>query len=642
MRVRFFAAAMVLGISMAGAVAQTPAPPPAMDFFKAALITDVKLSPSGRYLGLIRHIEQRGRHGLVVMDLVGPREPKVLVTYEDRDLAYFDWVGDDHLIYRLTDHQASAFHMRGSATYQIDRERKDRPKVLGGGRPLGPLRDGSPRVLFQTAQYDASWELLGTDLYIGDLVTGRFDYVNTQAPPRVTHWVVDDKGRPRVALAMAGDKLQLHWREPDKEWRLLAERPRYVGRRGFEPMMLGADGTLYGTQVNEAGFSELATLDTRQPDAKPRSLVSVQGFDFDGWLQMAPGDRVVGVHVLSDAWGSHWFDVGLRRIQEAVDKALPNTINLLDCGACDQPQRVVVKAFNDRQPGLYYLFDTASQKLELVGAQRPWIRPAQMGARSFERIKARDGLELPVHVTRPQSPSQGPWPTVVLVHGGPWLRGGSWRWEAESQFLASRGYLVIEPEFRGSAGYGSRLHQAGFKQWGQGMQDDLVDALDWAISRGWANGARVCIAGGSYGGYATLMALARDGDRFRCGVEYHGVTDINLMYESEWSDLGRDWKRYAMPDLIGDRKADAAMLAANSPLQQAARIKKPVLMAHGRQDTRVPFEHGTKMRDALRRHNPDVEWLSYAEEGHGWALDKNEADFWTRVEAFLAKHLAEK
>ena len=284
------------------------------------------------------------------------------------------------------------------------------------------------------------------------------------------------------------------------------------------------------------------------------------------------------------------------------------------------------------------MVDAAKGTLSDLAASRPWIKPVTMASRDMVRITTRDGLRIPVHVTRPPGLT-GPAPMVVLVHGGPWLRGGEWRWYAESQFLASRGYVVVEPEFRGSAGFGQKLYRAGFKAWGLAMQDDVADATLWAVKQGYADAKRVCIAGASYGGYATLMGLIRYPELYRCGFEWVGVTDIDLMYSIQWSDFSEQWKDYGMPVMVGDRVKDAEQLAATSPLKLAARLTQPLLMAYGGADRRVPIDHGLKMRDALRVHNKSVEWIEYPSEGHGWMLQANDIDFWTRVETFLDRNL---
>jgi dipeptidyl aminopeptidase/acylaminoacyl peptidase len=292
----------------------------------------------------------------------------------------------------------------------------------------------------------------------------------------------------------------------------------------------------------------------------------------------------------------------------------------------------------------YLLYNTGTGALSKIGASHPDIDSRQMGRQQMVHYKARDGLDIPALLTLPPGERRGPLPLVVLVHGGPFVPGPTWGWNPQSQFLASRGYAVLEPHYRGSTGLGARHYRAGWKQWGLRMQDDLADGARWAIAQGIAASRRVCIAGASYGGYAALMGLVNDPDLYQCGVDWLGVTDINLLYTGTWiddSDLSDDYKRVGMPVLIGDPVADAAQLKATSPLEQAARIKQPLLLAYGGADRRVPLFHGKRFRDAVKRTNANLEWIEYAEEGHGWAVVDNRVDFWTRVEKFLDKHIGE-
>jgi len=227
------------------------------------------------------------------------------------------------------------------------------------------------------------------------------------------------------------------------------------------------------------------------------------------------------------------------------------------------------------------------------------------------------------------------------VHGGPWVRGGRWRWQAMQQFLASRGYVVIEPEFRGSAGYGFAHFRAGWRQFGQAMQDDVADAVLWAAQQKLIDPKRVCIAGASYGGYATLMGLVRHPELYRCGAAWAALTDPALWMRGHWwwsDDVSDEARKYSLPTLIGDLDKDAAMLLAVSPVAQAARIKAPVLLAFGELDRRVPLNQGLNMRQALRDAGNDPTWITYRSEGHGWQLMENQLDFARRLETFLATH----
>jgi dipeptidyl aminopeptidase/acylaminoacyl peptidase len=348
-------------------------------------------------------------------------------------------------------------------------------------------------------------------------------------------------------------------------------------------------------------------------------------------------ERVVGVAYNADRPGVAWFDEDWARVAAMVDGALPNHFNVLS--RTDGP-RALVFSYSDTDPGAYYLLDVDKRKLEILVETRRAIKPDTMPTRQPVRYPARDGLEIPGWLTLPKGTDAKNLPLIVLVHGGPWVHGAGWRWNSEAAFLGSLGYAVLEPEFRGSTGWGWKHYRASFKQWGRAMQDDLDDGMDWLVKQGTVDPKRACIMGASYGGYAVMMGLARDPDRWRCGIDVVGVTDINLMYDVAWSDIANStFIKYTAKDMLGDQVADAAQLKATSPIAQAARVRSPVLMAYGANDRRVPLIHGEKMRDALRARDVPVEWVVYSGEGHGFLLEANRFDFYRRVELFLDKNL---
>jgi dipeptidyl aminopeptidase/acylaminoacyl peptidase len=208
------------------------------------------------------------------------------------------------------------------------------------------------------------------------------------------------------------------------------------------------------------------------------------------------------------------------------------------------------------------------------------------------------------------------------------------------QFLASRGYAVLQPNYRGTLHYGWKHYASSFKQWGLAMQDDVEDATRWAIDQGIADPTRVAIYGGSYGGYATMMGLAKSPGLYRCGINYVGVTDLPLLLTETWSDSSRsDYMDYLAPKLIGDVDKDAKQLRDTSPVNLASRIKVPVLMAYGAADVRVTIEHGTRMKDALDRAGVKNQWMVMTGEGHGFRELDNQKAFYGAMEKFLADNM---
>lgn len=658
------------GPSLAQGAAQPHGEPlPAERYFQHPAVLDAKLSPSGKRLALTT---SRGsaRVSLVVVDLGPTPSSRRAASYKEADVVFFDWAGDDRLVFSVADLQyrrGGAFQ-RAPGLYAVDAD----------GSRFTRLISRTPTAFFNRGTWDAVGAEHGllhiprpqAGVMADEVVVGRYGFrpghflgiepmwLNTRsgatrpmllpgAPKDVVHWLFDSRGEARLAL-VGGEVLhEVHWRAPgDKAWQKLAEIDGL--QPAWWPFAVTDDGTLYVVRPEGAGGEQvLARFDFQALAPSRVPLLQTPGFDFDGeLLQGEPGRAALGVRVHTDAETTLWFDEAMKRAQAAVDKRLPGRVNRVDCRRCGEADMVVlVHSYTDRDPGRWLLYEPASERLQPLATVMEGIDPRRMASVDFQRIKARDGRDLPVWLTLPPGAAAGkPAPAVVLVHGGPWVRGGHWRWEPMSQFLASRGYLVIAPEFRGSTGYGQEHFKAGWKQWGQAMQDDVADALLWAQAQGLAD-KRACIAGASYGGYATLMGLARHDGLYRCGIAWVGVTDLMLFTKGEFwvlDDIGRWGRRYGLPQLVGDPDKDAALLQAQSPLSQAARIKAPLLLAYGAQDLRVPVEHGERLREALQKAGHAPEWVLYPDEGHGWREESTQADFARRVEAFLQQHLGGK
>lgn len=332
-----------------------------------------------------------------------------------------------------------------------------------------------------------------------------------------------------------------------------------------------------------------------------------------------------------------WFDPAWAAMQKQVDVLLPNRLNTLS----GDPQRsVLIRSQADVDPGTWYLFDIAKKTLVTIGKVMPGIDPAKMRPMEMMAYRAGDGTSIPAYLTRPAK-SAGPAPMIVLIHGGPVDRN-HWEWDAEVQLLADRGYLVFQPQFRGSNGFGRAFQEAGYGQWGKAMQDDITDGVRHLIRTGDADPQRICIVGASYGGYAALWGLVKTPELYRCGVSFAGVTDIAYMF-SDWSDRTfNKVSREMLMHRVGDKAMSAQLFDPVSPLKHAARIQAPVLLMHGKDDTRVPISHSKKMRDALEQEQKPVTWLAFDEEGHGLRYVRNEILYFQTLLEFIGKHIPAK
>ena len=641
----------------------TAAQVPARAFFSRPAIESVRLSPSGRWLAVSTAAAGR-RVGLAVFDLQTMKPLAMAAQFSDADIGDAYWVNDETLVFNVQDHRRGGADQRfWPGLFSVNRDGqggvRQLVKVDGslvsaqrltGREPLAfnhellhvPAHAGNEVIVGEHMQA-ASGQASFVNAKRLDVTNGRVTNLSLGAPANVRRWMFDAKGDPQLVLTSAAGRGAYHWRDAAAgSWRELVAFD--IDRAPWSALFIDSAGELYvSVPGGTEGTTELRRFDFATGKPAATALVSTPGFDFTGSLVAeTQGSKALGVRVTTDAETTVWFEPRLKALQEQADQRLPGHVNRITCRRClAEDITAVVYSWSDRDPGQYFIYRGSDQSWRKLGDARGDIDARLMATTDLGRVRMRDGLEVPVWLTRPAGKTTGPSPAVVLVHGGPWVRGRDWRWSADAQFLASRGYVVIEPEFRGSTGYGQRLYRAGWRQWGLAMQDDLVDALAWAVGKADVDPSRVCIAGASYGGYATLMGLVRHPEQFRCGVAWVAVTDPRLLFQWTYiSDQSDDVRQHSYRTLIGDPVNDLALLEAATPVLQAARIKAPVLLAMGAEDRRVPLRHGELMRTALTEAGNPPLWLVYPDEGHGFLKTDNRLDFMTRMEAFLAQHLS--
>lgn len=648
---RLAAAVIVLASYGVNALA---APPAVEDYFMAPGFAGAELSPSGRYLA-IKARTNGGRIQLAVMDTAS-KAIKTVAGYTNVDIGNVQWVNDGRLMFNIASRRtAQNEQFQNSGLMTVGRDGGTPLKIsdyetgltVQGVSPTafmlaGPVAQDSEYVYLGQWRYAghgaARAGANGIDLVRVDASTGKAEPV--KSPGNAYRWALDTNGEPRVVVTDDGGKSTVHIRDSAAApWRKLLSFPGYAGVQGsIDPLLLDASGTLY---VKARAGQDVLSLHavnaaTGVLDATP--LVKMDGYDLLGNV-IVSGNRLLGVHYATDAYGTVWFDTSAKAVQAAVDAQLPGYINVLSLPRRPETPFVLVESHSDRQPGIFWLYNSETKALSKIGARNERIDPTRQGAQEAVSIKARDGLNIPALLTLPNGGGKK-LPMVVLVHDGPYQRT-VWGWDEEDQFFASRGYAVLRPDFRGSIGYGLKHFEAGLGQWGRAMQDDLADAAKWAVAQGIADPKRVCIAGHGYGGYAVLMGLARDRDLYACGVAWAAITDIGIMASPVWSTLPAatgQWKQYSMHQLLGD--PTGATAPDISPVMQVGRIRAPLLLAYGARDEFVPLGDAVRFRDAVTANNKQVEWIEYPEEAHGWHEPRTRFDFWKRVDAFLARNLA--
>jgi len=295
-------------------------------------------------------------------------------------------------------------------------------------------------------------------------------------------------------------------------------------------------------------------------------------------------------------------------------------------------QKVLFHVYSDRNPGSYYQFDRKTNKILLLVESEPWIKAAQLAPMQPVEFKAKDGTTLYGFYT---ANGTGPKPMVVMPHGGPIGPYDNWGYDSHVQYLASRGYGVLQVNFRGSGGRGFNFEQNGWKQWGGLIQDDIADGVRWAIAQGKADPARVCIFGASFGGYSALMNPVRNPGMYKCAVGYAGVYDLNLLSKTDWSVRSRNGRRAFDREIGGD----PAKRAEQSPTNYAAKLDIPVFLIHGKDDQTAKVDQYHAMENALVAAGKKPQTLLIEGEGHGFYNPKNVADLYRRIDAFLKASL---
>jgi len=624
--------------------AADPAPVAVEDFTRPPEFRSVRFSPDGNRFAAI--VERKGRFVLTVVD---PKTQKGQSFAADRglDIDAFRWLSNDVIDVDSIRLGVRAFDLdpRDFETSFLSVDGKSRFRPLNGGRVLYRVPGSESDVIVETLNSFNS-----VDLAVFDTLNNERKRVLIDNPPgpRIRRWVLDDKLVPRAGVGYnsGSHKREIWMRDSGAEpWvKALAFDPRT--ERGYVPVAVDGQGELLVLSNQKTGRDALYRLDrtTKQPG---ELLVGHDGFDIDrSDLVYAEGSSApVGVVIDAEKREIYWFDPQRAARQRAVDAALPagrvNTLTTLRDG------KVLVYSYSDTEPGTYYFYDPQARTLSEWISTRPWIRPAQMSKMEVLRYRASDGQAMFGYFTRPVNAPAGPVPLLVWVHGGPSGRD-YWGFDPEVQFFASRGYAVFQPNFRGSTGMGDDFETAGFRQWGLRMQDDVTDGVRALVDQGRVDPKRVCIGGGSYGGYAALMGVIRDPDLYRCAIDEAGPTDLIAFVESPVPDYNRRTATYADAEMedslrrrIGDVRdaTERRRLEETSPRRLATKIKVPVLLMYGTDDWRVPLDHGTAMRDSLQSAGARFEWKSYAGEGHGVWDRQNRNDRFKRLERFLAENL---
>lgn len=613
-----------------GNVAAAPLPDavPIEVFAALPAVQDPELSPDGSKLAA--KIAVGGRQLLVVQPLFGGST--AAIGDDKIDINWWSWVNDNWLVVGVGDDQiVYGEEVYVTRTLGISADMKQINSIQGGDSGIDAddviwiARDGSPKVLLsrQTGlTIDQGWYPSVFDV---DVSTGKAKRIVNDMDS-VWDWDADASGNVRFGVI---------WRDGKK--RGVVYRP--PGGR-FERVMLGKreEDAIPTPKIFKADGSAIAFADEDGREAVyqlalpsftlGKKLFGNDRYDVDGMIVNQRGDDVAGIAIIENRSKVEWFDPALKDIQQSLDQtAGPGNAKIISWSR--DRTKLLVRIGTASQAGSLYYWDTRGAAMQRLGWYNADLKARKLSPVKTIEYKARDGTPIEAVLTLPRSREAKKLPLIVMPHGGPGARDSE-EYDWWVQFLAEQGYAVIQPNFRGSTGYGKAFEEKSEGQWGLKMQDDLLDAIDWAASEGIADPKRVCIVGASYGGYAAMRGAQRDGTRYRCAVAYAGVSDIGAMLRYDRNFLGK-WVTEYWKKQVTDSKAV-------SPRFHAADFGTPILIAHGAVDKRVPVKQSRMLVEELKKAGKPYEYLEQKKGDHHFSRAEDRLEFLKALKALLDKH----
>ncbi|TZF89187.1 alpha/beta hydrolase family protein [Cognatilysobacter lacus] len=612
----------------------------------------ILISPKGEFFAATVPLEKQ-----TILAIIRRSDNKVLSRFgmgENTVIGNFRWVNPARVLFTVGEKFGALDSPSGTGEiYGIDAKEGAIGELLVGQRVTTNTGTGGGSHI-QAKKVEQVWadiidDLPGDDrsvvLEVGtfgaefprvekmDVYSGRRIRL-ASAPIRSATFSTDNAGVVRFAHGADYDRAgKLYYRDGEgSEWRLVNDES--VTGLDRVPAGFSSDNrTAYLVAEADKGPDHLVTWDPATD--KVADVLVDPVVDPEAMITELGSEVPVGAFFNNETLSTRFFDTNSRRakVQARLEEAFPGQHVYVTSETADGGT-ALVRVGSSRNPGDYYLFDTKLGKANYLLSNGEWFDPERMNPTQAFEFAARDGLKIHGYMTRPRGSEGKRLPMVLLPHGGPFGVRDDEGFDAEVQMLASAGYAVMRVNYRGSSGYGRSFSEAGRKQWGLAMQDDLTDATRWAISSGQADAGRICIYGGSYGAYAALMGVAKEPTLYRCAVGYSGVYDLPTMYtdgDTHTSAYGKNF----LADWVGSREE----IAAVSPTRMAARSKVPVFLAAGGKDERAPIGHSKLMEKALISAGTPVETLYIPTEGHGFYTIEHRREFYTKLLAFLARNI---
>jgi dipeptidyl aminopeptidase/acylaminoacyl peptidase len=597
---------------------------PLRDFFRNPERTAYQISPTGEAIAFLRPYENRLN---VWVQPVKGGEARQVTAVTERDITSYFWKSDQHILFLQDSAGDENFHLY-SANPNGDNIRDLTPLPGVQVRLVDDLHDHPDEIIVALNQRNR--EIF--DAYRLNVKTGELACI-AENPGNIDHWVTDHKGDIRAATTTDGVNASLLYRDShEAAWKTVLTT---TFRESFSPQFFTFDNRrLYG--VSNLGRDKSVAIELDLQTGREVQLLAENSQVDISALSYSRKRKRLTLATYAD-WKTQriFFDQPTKALYQELEQRLPG-YEVVVTSLNDDETVFVVRTFSDRSLGAFYLYDSPSGELTKLADRAPWLPEDQLSEMKPIEYQTRDGLTIHAYLTLPQGREPKDLPVVINPHGGPWHRD-SWTFIPEVQFLANRGFAVMQMNFRGSTGYGRKFWEAGFKEWGGKMQDDITDGVHWLIRHGIADPERVAIYGASYGGYAVLEGLVKTPDLYAAGVDYVGVSNLFTFFKT----IPPYWAPYLemMYEMVGHPEKDKDWFQEHSPALNADKIVKPLLVAQGAKDPRVNIHESNQIVEALRKQGVEVVYIVKENEGHGFQNEENRFDFYEAMEKFLNTHL---
>lgn len=600
---------------------------PMRDFFKNPEKTAFSISPNGEYLAWLQPWESRLN---VHVQKIGDDKVLRVTSAKERDIAGFFWGNNERIVFvqdKGGDENFRLFSVLKDGSDEKDLTPFEKVRVM----IVDDLSENDEEMIIQMNKRNPQI----FDVYRININTGEMTMI-AENPGNITGWVTDHDGKLRLAITTDGVNSSLLYREKEEDEFKVIKESNF--KQTFSPLMFTFDNNKLYVLSNIGRDKNAIVLYNLNSDKEEEILFEHPIVDARSIISSKKRKLVTGAIYAVDKTEYKFFDKETEDLYKELQQRLPG-YEVFVSGTDKEEEKFLIRTYSDRSRGAYYYYNKKKNEFFKLADVSPWINEDYMAEQKPVKYKSRDGLTIYGYLTLPKGVEPKNLPVVVNPHGGPWARD-QWGFNPEVQFLANRGYAVLQMNFRGSTGFGREFWEISFKQWGKTMQDDITDGVNWLIEQGIADPKRIGIYGASYGGYATLAGLVYTPDLYACGVDYVGVSNLLTFMKS----IPPYWKPYLemLYEMVGNPETELEMLQDASPVFHVDKIKAPLFIAQGANDPRVVKSESDQMVEALKSRGIDVPYMVKDNEGHGFRNEENKFDFYKAMEKFLAKYLGGK